>query len=89
MLANAQLRIDLHVMRHLAAKVILDQDPSAMALVQEVLGHKKIDTTRAYYAEVCGLVAQSRYLELLDRATRKMATSEACGMERESSPCGP
>ena len=71
MLANAQLRIDLHVMRHLAAKVILDQDPSAMALVQEVLGHKKIDTTRAYYAEVCGLVAQSRYLELLDRATRK------------------
>lgn len=82
---HALLRMDLHVMRHLAAKVILDQDPSAMALVQEILGHKKIETTRAYYAEVCGLIAQDRYLALLDRATRKALAqvSFRIGIEQE------
>ena len=81
----ALLRMDLHVMRHLAAKVILDQDPSAMALVQELLGHKKIETTRAYYAEVCGLIAQDRYLALLDKATRKALSKVTfkIGLERD------
>jgi integrase len=68
---HSMINVDLQVMRHLAGKVILDQDPSAMGLVQEILAHKKIETTRAYYAEVCGLVAQARYLDLLDKATRK------------------
>jgi integrase len=67
----SMINVDLQVMRHLAGKTILDQDPSAMGLVQEILAHKKIETTRAYYAEVCGLVAQARYLDLLDKATRK------------------
>ncbi|MFO8080789.1 MAG: hypothetical protein R6V07_10815, partial [Armatimonadota bacterium] len=71
MLKYCMLHMDLHVMRHLAGKIILDQDPSAMSLVQEILGHKKVETTRAYYAEVCQLVAQRRYLDLLDRATRR------------------
>lgn len=71
MLKYCMLHMDLHVMRHLAGKIILDQDPSAMSLVQEILGHKNIETTRAYYAEVCQLVAQRRYLDLLDRATRR------------------
>lgn len=68
---HCRLRLDLHVMRHLAGKIILDQDPSAMRLVQEVLGHKRIETTQSYYAEVSGIVAQARYVELLDRATRQ------------------
>ena len=65
------LDMDLHVTRHLAGKIILDLDPGAMALVQQVLGHKKIETTQAYYAEVNGIVAQRRYLDLLDQATRR------------------
>ena len=59
----------MHVARHIAAKVILDMDPSAMGLVQEILEHKRIETTRAYYAEVSKLIAQKRYLQLLDKAT--------------------
>lgn len=66
------LRMCLHVMRHLAGKVILDQDPSAMALVQALLGHKTIKTTQNYYAEVCGIVAQTRYLHLLETGMRKV-----------------
>lgn len=68
---HCALKMDMQVMRHIAGKVILDVDPSAMALVQEILGHKKIETTRNYYAEVSKIVAQRRYLELLDQATRR------------------
>jgi hypothetical protein len=65
------LNVDMHVARHIAAKVILDMDPSAMGLVQEVLEHKRIETTRAYYAAVSKLIAQKRYLALLDKATQR------------------
>jgi len=71
MRSKCALDVDMHVARHIAAKVILDIDPSAMGLVQEVLEHKRIETTRAYYAEVNKLIAQKRYLQLLDRATMR------------------
>jgi integrase len=67
----ARLSMCLHVMRHICGKVILDQDPSAMGLVQQLLGHKSIDTTKSYYAEVCSIVAQNRYLHLLEQGMRK------------------
>ncbi|PRY74242.1 hypothetical protein CLV80_12019 [Yoonia maritima] len=67
--------MDFQVMRHIAGKVILDMNPSAMSLVQELLGHKKSETTRSYYAEVCKLVAQKNYLALLDRYTRRVLTN--------------
>lgn len=69
---HARLNLCLHVMRHLSAKVILDQDPSSMALVQALLGHWTISTTQAYYAEVNAIIAQRHYISLLDAATRKV-----------------
>jgi len=69
---HCQLRMDLQVMRHIAGKVILDMDPSAMALVQEVLGHKRIETTQSYYAQVSKIVAQRNYLQLLDQYSRRV-----------------
>ncbi|WP_299901118.1 hypothetical protein [uncultured Ruegeria sp.] len=71
---HCQLRMDLQVMRHIAGKVILDMDPSAMGLVQEVLGHKRIETTQSYYAQVCKIVAQKNYLQLLDQYTRRVVS---------------
>jgi len=58
-------------MRHLAAKVILDEDPSAMALVQVMLGHLWIKTTESYYAEVNKIIAQRRWQALLSAGARK------------------
>lgn len=69
---HALLRMDLQVMRHIAGKVILDMDPSAMGLVQEVLGHKRIETTQSYYAQVSKIVAQKNYLQLLDQYSRRV-----------------
>jgi integrase len=66
------LNMCLHVMRHLAGKIILDQDPSAMSLVQEILGHKRLETTQSYYAEVSKIVAQRRYIHLLEQNSRQV-----------------
>jgi len=63
--------LNMHVMRHLAAKVILDEDPSAMALVQVMLGHLWIKTTESYYAEVNKIIAQRRWQALLSAGARK------------------
>jgi len=63
--------LNMHVMRHLAAKVILDEDPSAMALVQVMLGHLCITTTESYYAEVSKIIAQRRWQALLSAGARK------------------
>ncbi|MBU2288985.1 MAG: tyrosine-type recombinase/integrase, partial [Gammaproteobacteria bacterium] len=66
------LNMCLHVMRHLAGKIILDQDPSAMSLVQEILGHRRLETTQSYYAEVSKIVAQRRYIHLLEQQSRQV-----------------
>jgi integrase len=72
MMKYCGLDLCLHVMRHLAGKIILDQDPSAMSLVQEILGHLRIKTTQSYYAEVSKIVAQRRYIHLLERHARQV-----------------
>ncbi|MGK7295355.1 MAG: hypothetical protein ACNS61_05905 [Candidatus Wenzhouxiangella sp. M2_3B_020] len=69
---HCKLTLCIHVMRHLAGKIILDQDPSALELVKTLLGHKRLETTRSYYAEVCALVAQRRYLHLLEKGARRV-----------------
>jgi integrase len=65
---DAGFWLDLHGNRHLTAKIVLDRDPGAMKLVQEVLGHKSEKTTRAYYAEVDELLAHKRFQEYLENA---------------------
>ncbi|UEM18455.1 tyrosine-type recombinase/integrase [Skermanella mucosa] len=57
--------LNLHLQRHLAAKIVLDQEPESMPLVQELLGHKKEQTTRRYYAEINSILVQRRYHDLL------------------------
>jgi integrase len=39
-----------HAFRHLCAKLILDNDPGAHTVVQELLGHKSVETSTAFYA---------------------------------------
>jgi site-specific recombinase XerC len=39
-----------HQMRHIAAKLILDQNPGAFELVGQLLGHKSLKNTIGFYA---------------------------------------
>jgi integrase len=60
--------LNMHVQRHLTAFVILTQDPTAMDIVQKVLGHRNRRTTERYYAQIDNILAQQRYHELLELA---------------------
>jgi len=53
--------LNLHCQRHLAAKIILDHDPTQMETVRRLLGHKTIQTTERYYAEINSIFAQRQY----------------------------
>lgn len=44
------IHMNPHSYRHLAAKFLLDDSPGAYREVQELLGHKKMETTALFYA---------------------------------------
>ena len=58
--------LNVHCQRHLCAKIILDQDVTKMALVQQLLDHKSIEVTQAYYAEVNKIFAQRVFHAMLE-----------------------
>jgi len=75
----AGIVLNLHVQRHVCAKVILDQDPSKMSLVQTILGHRDIETTKAYYAELNTIAAQRQFHKLIEISERQAASASIRG----------
>ncbi|MEX0954999.1 MAG: site-specific integrase [Rhizobiaceae bacterium] len=69
-----------HVFRHLAAKMILDRNPGAHAVVKDLLGHKNLETTASFYAGVDTKRAGRFHLALLMQAEAILAedTSNLC-----------
>ena len=70
------VEISCHQFRHLAAEIYLQEDPVGLGVVSQHLGHRKFDTTRAYYAREQTRVATQRYHEVLARK-RTQAMSRA------------
>ena len=46
------IKITPHQFRHLAAKIVLDANPGAHELVRQLLGHKSLKITTAFYAGI-------------------------------------
>jgi site-specific recombinase XerD len=44
------LAFNVHLFRHFAGKVFLDQQPGNYEVVRQVLGHKRLDTTTSFYS---------------------------------------
>lgn len=68
-------RMNLHLARHLTAKILLDSDPAQIDLVQNLLGHKSKRVTQSYYAEVQQILVQRRWHEILDQASKNARLS--------------
>ena len=65
---DAGIKMDLHANRHLTAKIVLDRDVTAMPLIQQILGHKYLSTTEAYYADIKQAMADMEFQARLDAA---------------------
>ena len=57
------LDLNLHLFRHLAAKIYLDRHPGAYEVVRRVLGHQSMQTTINYYAGLETAAAVRHYDE--------------------------
>ena len=44
------LRVNLHLFRHIAAKLYLDRNPGGYEVCRRVLGHRSMETTTRFYA---------------------------------------
>ena len=65
------LVVNPHLFRHLAAKFLLQASPGNLEAVRQLLGHKSLETTAMYYAEIDTAWATTVYQEqLLERTAR-------------------
>jgi len=63
------LDVTPHLIRALVGKIVLDHYPGGHAIVQQVLGHKQLSTTVAYYAVTRQTTARAVYHELLEKGS--------------------
>src|SRR5262245_16434085 len=66
------VRLTPHQFRHLAAKIILDNNPGAYELVRQLMGHKNMQTTTNFYAGIDTLRAGRAHCELLSRLKQNL-----------------
>jgi integrase len=61
------IELNLQCQRHIAGKLMLDEDVNNMGRVQQMLDHKSIETTKRYYAFVNKLVVVREFHALIAR----------------------
>jgi hypothetical protein len=76
------LDMTLHLARHLAAKIVLDRDPSLLPLVSRLLGHKSIETTRRFYCENRTEVASERFKGIVTADAKELKRLEKLHTQR-------
>lgn len=65
------VRINPHLWRHLLGLIWLRENPDKLPAVQKLLGHKRIQTTIEYYAEVDETIVLAEWMEFLDGKRKK------------------
>ncbi len=66
------VRLTPHQFRHLAAKLLLDGSPGAYPLVQQLMGHKNMQTTINFYAGIDTRRAGRKHAELISRLKKEL-----------------
>lgn len=57
---------NVHLFRHFAGKVFLDQQPGNYEIVRQVLGHKRLDTTTSFYSGAEAKRASAVFNDVVD-----------------------
>ncbi|MEJ6595111.1 site-specific integrase [Parasphingorhabdus sp.] len=57
---------NVHLFRHFAGKVFLDQQPGNYEVVRQVLGHKRLDTTTGFYSGAEAKQASAMFNDVVD-----------------------
>jgi integrase len=63
---------NVHLVRHLAAGTLLEDDPQNMPVAQRLLGHGQLKTTERYYGQAKTRGAQRKWAEVLQRKMRQL-----------------
>ena len=69
---HAGLHMNLHLFRHVAAKIWLDDHPGDYVTIQRLLGHTSVDTTLAFYSGFDTARAFRAYDETLTDKRRRL-----------------
>jgi integrase len=63
---RAGIRIHPHLYRHIIGWIWLREDPNALPSVQKLLGHKRLETTMTFYAELDETLALQQWADILE-----------------------
>jgi site-specific recombinase XerD len=66
---------NVHLFRHFAGKVFLDQQPGNYEIVRQVLGHKRLDTTTSFYSGAEAKRASAVFNDVVDTLRAQHAPS--------------
>ena len=78
------IRIHPHLYRHIVGWIWLREDPNALPAVQILLGHKRLETTMKFYAELDASLALQHWADILERKTNDTATPTSTGGRHRS-----
>ncbi len=66
------LKVNLHLFRHLAAKLYLDRNPGGYEVCRRILGHRSMDTTTRFYAGMETAAASRHFDEQILKLRRSL-----------------
>jgi integrase len=69
---HAGVELSPHQLRHLAAKILLDDSPGAFELIKQLLGHQSLKTTVSFYAGIDTRRAARHHHRLLQKGAEEI-----------------
>jgi len=69
---HAGVELSPHQLRHLAAKILLDDSPGAFELIKQLLGHQSLKTTVNFYAGIDTRRAARHHHRLLQQGAEEI-----------------
>ena len=68
------LKVNLHLFRHIAAKLYLDQNPGGYEICRRILGHRSMETTTRFYAGMETAAAGRHFDDEILKLRRSLTT---------------